>query len=36
MMEPRTKAADDAARKQIADNDKRMDDIRRQAQQEGC
>jgi hypothetical protein len=32
----RTKAADDAARKQIADNDKRMAEIRRQAQQEGC
>jgi hypothetical protein len=36
MAEPRTKAADQAARKQIETNNQRMDEIRRQAQQEGC
>ena len=33
---PRSKAADQAARKQIETNNQRMDEIRRQAQQEGC
>lgn len=33
---PRSKAADQAARKQIETNNQRMAEIRRQAQQEGC
>lgn len=35
-VKPRSKKADQAARKQIETNNQRMDEIRRQAQQEGC
>jgi hypothetical protein len=35
-VKPRSKQADQAARKQIETNNQRMDEIRRQAQQEGC
>jgi hypothetical protein len=35
-VKPRSKAADQAARKQIEANEQRMAEIRRQAQQEGC